>query len=231
MCPDPYLLLLSAPLGPRGHHVSELRRQGWLVEHRHGHLPVSGWKTTLPGYCSEPRTHKSAFLGLPFNFCLDVCRLTVPKIWECSTRRTRIYNPCKIEKIFLCVCVCCLGVPKVFTIPSVFTQNPEWDVPTTPWPFARAAAEESEGQDGLWWVLMFWQHRGSFPIFLIYFQFFTLQTHFSATHFWIHHPPSKNVRKHIPNCRTSAMSYISTSVQTDYWFIPLSLSGPRPKHL
>lgn len=42
--------------------------------------------------------------------------------------------------------------------------------------------------------------------FLISFQFFTLQTHFSAIHFWIHHPPSKNVRKHLPKCGTSSMS-------------------------
>lgn len=35
-------------------------------------------------------------------------------------------------------------------IPSVFAQHPERDVPTAPRPSARTAAEESEGQDGLW---------------------------------------------------------------------------------
>lgn len=62
-------------------------------------------------------------------------------------RRTRICNRCKLEKMRV---LCRSGVQKGLTVPSVFTQHPERDVPTTPRPSARAAAEESEGQDGLW---------------------------------------------------------------------------------
>lgn len=62
-------------------------------------------------------------------------------------KRTRICNRCKLEKMGV---LGCLGVQKGFMIPSVFTQHPERDVPTTPRPSAGAAAEESEGQDGLW---------------------------------------------------------------------------------
>lgn len=74
-------LFSSAPSGPRGHHVSELRRQGRLVEHRHGHLPVSGWEATVPGECSEQPARECARVrDRPLIFCADVRRLTVLKI-------------------------------------------------------------------------------------------------------------------------------------------------------
>lgn len=44
----------SSSLGPRGHHVAELRCQGRPVEHRHHRLPVSERQGSLPGEQAPP---------------------------------------------------------------------------------------------------------------------------------------------------------------------------------
>lgn len=48
LCCGSWLVTCSLS-GPRSHHVPELWRQGWPVEHRDGYLPVSGRKATIPG--------------------------------------------------------------------------------------------------------------------------------------------------------------------------------------
>lgn len=64
--------------------------------------------------------------------------------------------------------------------------------------------------------------------YLLHFlQFFTLQTHSSAILFWSRHPPSKNVSTEKASKQCPTFSHHPS----DYWFIPLSVSSPRPEHL